>query len=354
MRFGRAKSLQRRGKGSSPRMVANSKGYAELSRLLDRSEMEIVHDYDRYFYEYYSKTVFGSPARVGGEGLDAYCRLMTYFAGLVDLVGQKVIDYGCGHGLTSIFFGIFGARKVLGVDINAKKIQIFQKILTEVDEIRNVSCKQVAGLLDGVQADSYDRVFLRETISHAPSLEGVLAESHRVLKAGGRIVIVDENNALSPKLAAHVRENQEKIEEGPVDLGTAGLLLSYREMRQEILGQEFPDLPEETLSAVSEETKGLHGTQLVATVEEYLRTGRLRNPQRDEFRNPLTGEYPERLFNPYRLAEVLRTMGFYRIFVQPGLPFHPTRRWIRYLASPFFPIIFRYSQRGFEITAVKR
>jgi ubiquinone/menaquinone biosynthesis C-methylase UbiE len=103
---------------------------------------------------------------------------------------RRVLDVGCGTGaFAAQVLERFPATQVLGLDLSAGMLQKAE-----------VRCRAAAGRLHLVRGDSeqlpfaddtFDVVTCTHSFHHYPHQERVLAEMHRVLRPGGRLLIID-------------------------------------------------------------------------------------------------------------------------------------------------------------------
>jgi SAM-dependent methyltransferase len=110
-------------------------------------------------------------------------------------VGQKVLDVGCGNGYVLSRYAAAGA-KVYGVDITSKAVELTEKRF----QLLNLGGEfQVAEAEDLPFADrTFDCVTCMGVLHHVPDTERSLAEIRRVLKPGGRLIMMvyHRNSAL--------------------------------------------------------------------------------------------------------------------------------------------------------------
>lgn len=143
------------------------------------SEIEEIRDFwDRVASEW--------RIQVGDEG-DANRRLnsdpvLWELAG--DVGGVAVLDVGCGTGYLAGKLHRKGAL-VTGVDISSEMISIARSTVPEV-EFRVDSASELAT----VQDESFDLVIANYVLMDTPDLEGTMRAFHRVLRPGGRAVLV--------------------------------------------------------------------------------------------------------------------------------------------------------------------
>ena len=93
--------------------------------------------------------------------------------------GDKVLEIGCNRGLLMQRMEAYGAD-VVGIDLNPKVVQ--KKIVEKVYEMD-------ASNLNFPDA-SFDKIYSAHTIEHIPDLTKAFKEMARVLKPGGRIVLI--------------------------------------------------------------------------------------------------------------------------------------------------------------------
>jgi len=119
---------------------------------------------------------------------------LAALAGFLDST-WVVGDLGCGTGQTTAALAPFVAR-VVGVDESAAMLQAARKRLHGID---NVDLRR--GELEALPIDDgrLDAAMLMLVLHHVPEPEHAVAEVARVLKPGGRVIVVD--------MLAHDREN---------------------------------------------------------------------------------------------------------------------------------------------------
>ena len=108
----------------------------------------------------------------------------------LDLVtGNDIVDVGCGEGLTlEKLVRLFPDKNIRGIDSEPENIQICSKYDLPV----------FPGDVYALPFDdsSMDCVMLMEVIEHLNKPEQALVEIRRVLKPGGRVIIVFPNDAM--------------------------------------------------------------------------------------------------------------------------------------------------------------
>lgn len=110
---------------------------------------------------------------------------------------DSVLDLGCGPGVFLLrLAGICG--QVVGADITKRFVEMARDAI-EKRGLENATAVEIDGKrLDFANA-RFDKILLVDVIHHLENSEQVLAEAHRVLKPGGKLLIF-EPNKLNPAL----------------------------------------------------------------------------------------------------------------------------------------------------------
>jgi ubiquinone/menaquinone biosynthesis C-methylase UbiE len=96
-----------------------------------------------------------------------------------DLTGQRILEVGCGRGFLLRLLQEAGADAI-GIDANPQSIATAVTAGTAVGD---------AQALDHPDA-AFDAIVSVHTIEHLPDMDAALAEMARVLRPGGRMVLV--------------------------------------------------------------------------------------------------------------------------------------------------------------------
>jgi SAM-dependent methyltransferase len=110
-------------------------------------------------------------------------------AGLLALLGDDVVigDLGCGTGAVTSELAVYAGR-VIAVDESKAMLAAARRRLQPLD---NVELR--AGALEAlpVENDELDAALISLVLHYVPEPARALAEAHRALKPGGRLVVVD-------------------------------------------------------------------------------------------------------------------------------------------------------------------
>jgi ArsR family transcriptional regulator len=104
--------------------------------------------------------------------------------------GQTVADLGCGEGDLTLLLARF-AKQVTAVDLSAPMLRVVQERSLEAGVARRVTTEK--GTLEKLPlaAETMDAVFMSQVLHHAAHPQKVLAEAARILKPGGRLILLD-------------------------------------------------------------------------------------------------------------------------------------------------------------------
>jgi ubiquinone/menaquinone biosynthesis C-methylase UbiE len=108
--------------------------------------------------------------------------ILEYFGGLA---GKRVLDVGCGKGrFARILAGEHPAAEVWGLDISEEMLKhVPAGIHTKAGSMTELPFP------DGW----FDAAYATESLEHAVEIDAAVREICRVVKPGGRIVIIDKN-----------------------------------------------------------------------------------------------------------------------------------------------------------------
>lgn len=227
----------------------------------------------------------------------------------------RVLDIGSGFGLMSIFFAVFGSAEVFGVDANEEKIAGFRSLIKWAG-LKNSPIRAEFGdaLSLNYPDEEFEVIIANDVLSHVRDLDGFLKEAGRLLKPMGRFYVYDNNNKLFLPNIFRYRKLWNKLEKGPTDTiafrGTDEQL-SFEEMRKRMILELEPECDPVHLEYLVKKTAGMYGEEIQSSVLEFGQRGKIKNQKSFKYRNPKTGEFPEKPINPFLVSKALRSKGFF-------------------------------------------
>jgi ubiquinone/menaquinone biosynthesis C-methylase UbiE len=104
---------------------------------------------------------------------------------LGDLSGKRILDVGCGKGrFARVFHEQQPEAELWGLDISEEML----RFVPEGIHTRAGSMTELP-----FESESFDGAYATESLEHAVEIEKAVSEICRVVKAGGRILIIDKN-----------------------------------------------------------------------------------------------------------------------------------------------------------------
>ena len=143
----------------------------------------------KYFldaYYWHIRTAFDEEVSIFPETIELEDgRVQAVVEGLGNIDGLKILDAACGKGRFSrTLYDLYPTAEFWGVDISDAMLRcVPPSIKTMQGSLLNLPFTD----------DSFDRVFSVEALEHSVNPEVAIQELCRVLKKGGRMVIIDKN-----------------------------------------------------------------------------------------------------------------------------------------------------------------
>jgi ArsR family transcriptional regulator len=158
-------------------------GTAERDAKTIRAVLDQRRRRSREFFEKVAGR-YGELTQPGGGWPSLAAGLAAGFA------GREVADLGCGEGALTLLLAPY-ARKVVAVDQSKAMLRLVRERAKEAGLADRV--QTVEGDLERVALDdaSCDDVFLSQALHHAARPAHAVREAARLLKRGGRLVVLD-------------------------------------------------------------------------------------------------------------------------------------------------------------------
>lgn len=166
----------------TPTATPRATGQPEILRVFQtKAETKAFYDKISHVYDLLSEHSEGPVRRAGLEKLDAR-------------PGEKVLEigFGTGHSLVSLAQSVGPAGKVYGLDLSEGMLRVARDNLHKAGLADRVELSCGDGVQLPYPPDLLDAIFLSFTLElfDTPEIPKVLAECKRVLKPGGRVVVV--------------------------------------------------------------------------------------------------------------------------------------------------------------------
>ncbi len=279
--------------------------------------------------------------------------------------GKRILEVGCGFGWDAVGLAMVGNNHVVATDILPSMIDGANECLASArakGHTLNIEAR-VADICSLDEPDgSFDGIFSSEAIEHVHDLAAMFERCHQLLRPGGTVLLCNDSNQFNSEFRNAMFAMWEerdtswehaewlKNEVRPVEHANAK---PYGAMREDIIKETGLSFNAEELGKLVAATAGMIRPEIAKAAEAYRSSGAL--PTRPKFswcRNPETGEYAERLLNPFELRDMMQQAGFRSVKLR-----HAFNRFPLNLANGinFRPLNeFLYDQRGmFFLLATK-
>lgn len=228
-----------------------------------------------------------------------------------DPQGKDVLEVGSGFGVGLVWLASSGAR-AHGLEIVGWQIEDVRTYLARLPpDTRDFVLLRQGTASDMPYGDSsFDLLLAVEGVSHYLDYSRFLAEAHRVLRLGGKLLVVDGNNGLNPAIRRHCKHIWALHERDVVDENDPWLFVPKR---QKMIEEAFPQLEASEAHALALRTAGMVRGEIGDAVDSYLGSGKLPENLYKPGRLSVHPEHEmvmERLFNPFSLAREIRSYGF--------------------------------------------
>jgi ubiquinone/menaquinone biosynthesis C-methylase UbiE len=215
---------------------------------------------------------------VSDEQRRAWLDLLSRFAGQAP---RRVLDVGCGTGFLALGFAELG-HTVTGIDLSPQMIDRARRKAEQAGkEVDFHECDAAA--LDSAD-ETYDVVVARHVIWNLPDPERGVAEWLRVLRPGGRLVLIEGKWADNDALALANARPTSQIFARVLDVAAALVLRSGRGPRR-LLNRKYRRLEVEL---------PFSGGPPATKLADFLEANSVHNVEVEALMDPtLWGEVPE-------------------------------------------------------------
>jgi ubiquinone/menaquinone biosynthesis C-methylase UbiE len=116
-------------------------------------------------------------------------RFWQRLGGKPDFTGQRVLDFGCGHGTLALEIAQAGAASVLGIDLADQRIAYAQARTAPRAPAGTTMRFERLDITTIPGEGLFDRIVSKDTFEHVGPVDAVLAAMVRLLKPGGEIIL---------------------------------------------------------------------------------------------------------------------------------------------------------------------
>jgi ubiquinone/menaquinone biosynthesis C-methylase UbiE len=253
-----------------------------------------------------------------------FCQLGSFY-------NKDLLEVGCGFGWDAVGLSLVGGNRVTATDVLPSMIDGATQCLENMENKgRKLDVKPMVAdicTLDLPDA-SFDGIFSSEAIEHVHDLQGMFKNCYRMLKPGGRLLIVNDSNQYNSTFREDTLEmwkerdqswdhaNWLRDEVRPVEHKNAK---PYAAMRAEIIAKAAPQLSTDDQARLAAATAGMVALEIEQACHDFQARGSLPTPPKFAWcRNPETGEYAERLLDPFELKQWLSEAGFPSVRMRHG------------------------------------
>lgn len=252
--------------------------------------------------------------------------------------GKRILEVGCGFGWDAVALSLLGQNKVVATDILPSMVEGTQECLDTMKKNGNaLNIEAVQGDICSLDLpdNSFDGIYSSEAIEHVHNLKAMFDRCLALLKPGGRLLIYNDSNRYNSDFREstfrmweerdtswdHARWLEAEIR--PVEHKGAK---PYAAMREAIIDEAAPEIDPDARSRLVSATAGMIRPQIFNAVKTYLKDGKLPIPPKFSWcRNPETGEYAERLLDPFELRDMLKAAGFKKVKLRHAFNKFPFR-----------------------------
>jgi ubiquinone/menaquinone biosynthesis C-methylase UbiE len=293
-------------------VVLDYKGQqVDMQSLLESIfQHELAAQYHPWFFTYH-----GSLKEK--RNLEAHLRSLRSLLkeGDISVENRRILDAGCGFGITALTLGLMGAGEVHGIDCHEGMIQTFKTYLSFLPY--KLPLYPVLGDVAELPYpnESLDLILSIEAISHYKAVDQFLDEAHRTLKKGGVLLVYDGNNESNPVTTWRTRRIWNAFENGPATDNIFGHQVKkpYVEMRREMIIQAFPSLTTTQVELCAKGTFGMWGEQIIDACKVYTEMNIVPASYYQSTVcpvHPFDGQYIEFLMKPFQLKRRIEARGF--------------------------------------------
>jgi len=269
--------------------------------------------------------------------LEYWERSIRDMCALGEFYNKRILEVGCGFGWDAVGLSQVGGNEVVAIDILPSMIDGFSECLASArakGHVLNIEPK-VADICSLDEEESFDGIYSSEALEHVHDLTAMFERCYDLLKPGGTLLLRNDSNRFNSSFRESTFEMWKerdtswehaewlRTEIRPVEHANAK---PYGAMRQEIIDETGIAFTPDQQAKLVAATAGMIRPEIVKAAETYRDKGTLPTPPKFAWcRNPETGEYAERLLDPFELRDMLKQAGFRNVSLRHGFTKFPFR-----------------------------
>jgi hypothetical protein len=222
--------------------------------------------------------------------------------------GGVLLDVGSGIGLNSVLSLLCGVGEVHSVEMTHDRLRSARLILNilGVEDRIHLHGRDILEL--DLPPGTVDAAFSFELLEHISDIGTLYGKLAQWLKQGSRVFGRTGGNGRNLIYRKTFRKTWDLIDHE-----------HYIGLREEAIRGLLPDAPAEDVKLLADRTRGELIDQVRKVADEYKRKRTVpgvKSPCAP--RDPLTGQYMERLLNPYETARIMDAQGFRTSLLKPN------------------------------------
>ena len=169
-------------------------------RMLTPSDRRLMSFYERVLSRSFLSTVDTASAAVHAGFWDGHThghreavnRTNRVLASRIGLrPGERVFDAGCGPGASTVWLAQEVGAEVVGVDLSPGHVYRARRLAHREGVLGSAVFERRDFTATGFPDEGFDVVWAVESVCHTGDKSRFLAEAHRLLKPGGRLIVAD-------------------------------------------------------------------------------------------------------------------------------------------------------------------
>jgi ubiquinone/menaquinone biosynthesis C-methylase UbiE len=198
-------------------------------------------------------------ARITRPSLPEYQSLARRVAEAVPS-GGSVLEVAPGPGYFAIELAKIGGRHVTGLDISHTFVEIARRNAVEAGVDVEFEEGNVAAM--PFPENEFDYLVCRAAFKNFAQPQAALAEMHRVLKPGGRALIIDLRRDVTPEA---IRREVQNLKLGPINSFMVRMIFRFMLIRRAYTKGEFRELIADSPFQFGDTQDSLTGVEITLT-----------------------------------------------------------------------------------------